>query len=249
MTAHRLERLKPERQREVRAIERLKSWDHRLDARTVAGTIYQAFTVHFARAVSEAAIGDPDYAERWRSKSQLGFTPMVSAPWRFHARLLELWDEGDPELIGGRDWDDLALESLAAALDHLEERHGHDPRAWRWGRVHGVRFGHPFGEGAGRVSEVFERLLSRRCEVGGGQECVNATGYVPHSGDFTGIWGPSYRLLADVGDPTRSRWQHMTGQSGHPGSSHYDDLIDGWVEGRTQPVAQAAVATLQLEPA
>jgi penicillin amidase len=112
-----------------------------------------------------------------------------------------------------------------------------------------VRFAHPFGEGTGRMSELFERLLSRRCEVGGGQECVNATGYVPHSGNFTGIWGPSYRLLADVGDPSRSRWQHMTGQSGHAGSSHYDDLIDGWVEGRTQPVAQPPVATLQLEPA
>ena len=36
------------------------------------------FTHHFAVLVSEAAIGDADDAERWRSKSQLGFTPMNS---------------------------------------------------------------------------------------------------------------------------------------------------------------------------
>jgi penicillin amidase len=248
-TAHRLARLTPEHQREIREIERLKSWDHRLDADTIAGTIYQAFTIHFARAVSEAAIGDSGYAERWRSKSLLGFTPMVSSPWRFHARLLELWDEADPDLIGGRDWDEIALESLSSALDDLESRYGPDPHEWRWGRVHGMRFVHPFAEGKGRLAAVFEHVLGRWREVGGGQECINATGFVPHAGDYTGVWGPSYRLLADVGDPSRSRWQHMTGQSGHPGSPHYDDLLDGWVEGRTQPVEQPAEATLRLEPA
>ena len=39
----------PPGQREIRAIERLKSWDGRLDARHVAGTIFHAFTVVFAQ--------------------------------------------------------------------------------------------------------------------------------------------------------------------------------------------------------
>src|SRR6185312_6153818 len=131
-TAHRLARLRPPGQRETRAIERLKSWDHKLDPDTIAGTIYAVFTVHFARLVSEAVIGDEDYAERWRSKSMLGFTPMVSAPWRFQARLIELWDEADPELIGGRSWDDLAIDALTSALDELETQYGSDPNAWTW---------------------------------------------------------------------------------------------------------------------
>jgi acyl-homoserine lactone acylase PvdQ len=41
----------------------------------------------------------------------------------------------------------------------------------------------------------------------------------------------------------------MTGQSGHPGSGHYDDLIDDWVAGNTNPVALVASDTLTLEPA
>jgi penicillin G amidase len=248
-TAHRLARLRPPGQREVRAIERLKSWDHRLDPESVAATIYAAFTAHFARAVSEAVIGDPDYAERWRSRSQLGFTPMVSSPWRFQARLIELWDEADSELIGDRSWDELALGSLSAALDELEERYGRDPAGWTWGRVHGVKFSHPLGEGETQVSRLLDRLLSRRLPAGGGQETVCQVGFVPDAGDYTGRWAPSFRLLADLGDPARSRWQHMTGQCGHPGSPHYDDLLHDWLAGRSYEFGRPAETTLTLEPA
>lgn len=245
LTAHRLARLRPAGQRETRAIERLRSWDHRLDPDTVAGTIYATFTAHFARLVSEAAIGDPAGAARWRSKSLMGLTPMTSSPWRFQARLIELWDEGDEELLGGRAWDDVALEALRDALDELEARHGADPAGWTWGRVHGVRFEHPLGRG----SALLDRLLSRRLPAGGGQETVCQIGFVPHDGDYTGTWAPSFRLLADLADPDRCRWQHMTGQSGHPASEHYDDLLEPWLAGRSNPVRQPAVDRLELVPA
>jgi penicillin G amidase len=248
MTAHRLARLRPPHQREVRAIERLKSWDHRLDERSVAGSIYHFFTHHFALLASEAVIGDKDYAERWRSKSQLGFTPMNSAPWRFHARLIELWDEADPQLIGGRDWNELAIEALTNALDDLTDRFGADPESWRWGRAHQIHFAHPLGDGEALPSRLIDLLLSRRRPAPGGHETVNAIGFVPYDGSFTGIYGPTYRLLADLGDADASRWQHMTGQSGHPASPHYDDLVDAWMVGRTNPVAQPSEETLTLLP-
>jgi len=248
-TAHRLVALTPDGQREVRALERLRNWDGRLDPDTVAGTIVQVFTVHLARAIAQAVIGDPKQADRWISKSQLGFTPMTASPWRFQARMLELWAEGDRELIGGRDWDELALDALRSTLDELERRYGSDPAAWRWGRVHGMRFPHPLADGDAPISRVVERILSRRVPAGGGQETVWANGFVAHSGDYTGVWGPTFRLLVDVADPSESRWQHMTGQSGHPGSPHYDDLIEGWLNGTTNRFGEPAVATLRLEPA
>jgi penicillin G amidase len=241
--------LEPDGERERRALELLREWDNQLDPDTVAGTIYSAFMVHFARLVSKAAIGDPGYAERWRSRSQIGFTAMTSAPWRFAAHLLELWEEGDEDLVDGRAWDGLALESLRAALDDLERRHGADPQGWRWGDVHGLRFPHTLADGEHPLQPAFERLLSRRLRAGGGQETVCQIGFVPHSGEYEGHWAPSYRLLADAGDASRSRWQHFTGQSGHPGSPHYDDLMEDWLAGRTNPVRQPAVETLRLEPA
>src|SRR3954449_2014822 len=188
-TAKRLCRLHPSAQREIRALERLRSWDGRLDADTIAGTIVQVFTVHFARAIAEAVIGDENQAARWISKSTLGFTAMTSSPWRFQARMLELWEEGDEELIGGGAWDDLANGALSSALDELVERHGEDSTGWRWGRVHGMRFAHVLGEGHGAIPKVLDRVLSRRVQAGGGQETVCANGFVAHGGDYTGVWG------------------------------------------------------------
>jgi penicillin amidase len=216
---------------------------------SVPATIYAAFTVHFARAVADAVIGDAPGAEHWISRSRIGFTEMTSSPWRFQARLLELWDEGDEELIGGRSWEGLALEALEAALAELCERFGNDPAGWRWGRVHGLKFVHPMGEGQSGVSKLLDAVLSRRVPAGGSQETVNCVGYVAHGGDYTGKWAASFRLLADVGAPERSRWQHMTGQSGQPGSPHYDDLMADWLACRSNPVGQPAVARLRLIPA
>jgi penicillin G amidase len=245
ITAGRLARLESRDERERSALALLADWDHRLDSDSEAATVYKAFTVHFARSVSEAAIGDPAYAERWLSKSHLGFTAMTSSPWRFHAHLLDLWEEADRELVGGRDWDDLARGSLASALEELER----DRADWRWGTVHGLAFPHALGGGNTPASRLLDRLLSRRVAAGGGQETVCQVGFVPRPGDYTGAWAPSYRLLADLAHPERSRWQHPTGQSGHPGSRHYDDLLEHWHAGRTNPVRQPAVATLALEPA
>ena len=42
------------------AVERLRSWDGRLDPDSIAGSIYQAFLLRLAREVARAAIGDRD---------------------------------------------------------------------------------------------------------------------------------------------------------------------------------------------
>ena len=92
-------------------------------------------------------------------------------------------------------------------------------------------------------------------EAGGASETVTQNGYLP-TDPFKGVWGPVYRMVADLGDPRRTRWQITTGQSGHPGSPHYDDMIDGWLNGRTNPaylddreiVAAGGAKHLRLDP-
>jgi penicillin G amidase len=145
----------------------------------------------------------------------------------------------------------VALEALAAALDGLEERFGRDADGWRWGKVHGLDFEHPFGT----ANPLFRRIFDRSIEAGGASETVVQSGYVP-TAPFRGAWTATYRMLADVGDPARSRWQSTTGQSGQPGSTHYDDLMGGWWSGRANPVyaderevrAAGRARHLRLEP-
>jgi len=229
--ARRLGRLVPRGQRELSAVERLRSWDGRLDPDSIAGTIYQAFLLRLAREVARAAIGDRDLCERWLDRADNGFTPHVTSPWRWHSHLMKLWEEGDEELIG-RPWDDLVLEALAGALDDLTDRFGPDPEGWRWGHVHEMEFPHPLGD----ANPLLRRLLNRKLRAGGAQETVSQIAYDPND-PYKAVWAPSWRMVGDPTDPDRSRWQMFTGQSGHPASPHYDDLQADWLVGRTQPMA------------
>jgi len=79
-TAHRLTRLRPRDQRELAAIERLRSWDGRMGTESIAATIYQAFTLRLAREVTRAAIGDRDLADRWLDRADNGFIAHVPPP-------------------------------------------------------------------------------------------------------------------------------------------------------------------------
>jgi penicillin amidase len=242
--ARRLGRLSPRGQRERSAIERLRSWDGRLDPETIAGSIYQAFLLRLAREFTRAAIGDRDLSERWLDRADNGFTPHITSPWRWHSHLMGLWEEADEALIG-RPWDELVLEALAGALDDLEERFGPDPQGWRWGRIHEMEFPHPLGE----ANPVLRRLFNRRLRAGGAQETVSQIAYDPND-PYRAVWAPSWRMIADPTDPDRSRWQMFTGQSGHPASPHYDDLQVDWLAGRTQPMCgEGPWAELELVPA
>jgi penicillin amidase len=249
-TVHRLARLHEPgagalslEQRELAAIERLKSWDGRMSPDSIAATIYQAFTLRFGREVARAAIGDRDLAERWLDRAHNGFMAHVTSPWRWQSHLLALWDEADEDLVG-RPWEELALDALRGALDDLAKRFGSDPAGWRWGRVHALEFRHALGD----ASPILGWIFNRRLEVGGAQETVAQVGWDPND-PFTAIWAPCWRIVADPARPERSRWQQFTGQSGHPASPHYDDLQERWLRGETQPLAgEGPWDELQLLP-
>jgi penicillin amidase len=242
-TARRLSRLVARDQRETAAIERLRSWDGGMIPDSIAATIYQAFTARFGREVARAAIGDRDLAERWLDRADNGFIGHITSPWRWQSHLLSLWEEGDEELLG-RPWDELALDSLRAAMDDLADRFGPDPNGWRWGRVHAVTFPHALGG----ANPVLGRIFNRTLEVGGAQETVSQVGWDPND-PFEAIWAPCWRIVADPAAPERSRWQQFTGQSGQPGSPHYDDLQPRWVAGGTQAMTgEGPWRLLVLEP-
>ena len=67
--------------------------------------------------------------------------------------------------------------------------------------------------------------------------------------------GASYRHILDLADWDRSVFTSTPGQSGQPGSPHYDDLLPMWAEGRYAPLVYSRSAVeentahrLMLEP-
>src|SRR6266516_2231714 len=92
-TVHRMARLRPRDQRELAAIERLRSWDGRMTPKSIAATIYQAFTLRLGREVIRAVTRDRDLSERWLDRADNGFVAHVTSPWRWQSHLLGLRSE------------------------------------------------------------------------------------------------------------------------------------------------------------
>lgn len=143
----------------------------------------------------------------------------------------------------------LLLGTLARAWDELARQLGPDPAHWSWGQLHTVRLRHPL-DGEPALAALFDRGPLPRSGDG---EVVQATGF--EGGSFAQGSGASYREIFDLADWDAALAINVPGQSGQPGSRHYDDLLTMWAEGRYFPLkfTRAAVesvtaGTLELLP-
>ncbi|MBV1798821.1 penicillin acylase family protein [Siccirubricoccus sp. G192] len=149
----------------------------------------------------------------------------------------------------GGDCPGLAARALAEAIAGLQASQGADPAAWRWGAVHRARFEHPllrFIPGLG--------ALTRLEAVTGGDEWTVFRGGFRGAGaanPWAHVHGPGLRLVADLADPDRTLAMIATGQSGHPLSPHWGDLLRPWREGGMLVLgrqAEAVAGRLRLNP-
>jgi len=148
--------------------------------------------------------------------------------------------------------DDILLAALSEGYAATVEALGEDRSAWAWGALHTVTFtSDPLGQSG--IAPIENRFNRGPFPVSGTSNAVNATnwGY----GDFSIGSGPSERVIYDLSNWDNSLSVHTTGESGHPDSENYDDMIEMWIniQYRTMvysrtAVEDAAVATLVLMP-
>jgi len=132
--------------------------------------------------------------------------------------------------------DALLLRTLSRAREQLASVEGPDARRWTWGALHTVTFRHPVDASPG-AAELLDRGPLRRSGDG---EVVQATGF--SAGSFEQDDGASYREIFDLHDWDASVGINAPGQSGQPGSKHYDDLLPLWLEGRYFPLSYSKTA-------
>jgi penicillin amidase len=232
-----------------RARDLLAGWDGELSVESVAGTLYARLRDKLL-AAAYREVGDAlgttaglgAFASRLGDEYLLRALPQVLR--RAAAR-------DDAWLPAGRTWDDVLAEAWQAALAELRAEFGEDVDAWRYGRWHQLTIRHALGSVPGLA-----RLLNRGPFPRGGDPDTVCQAYTLR--EFVGppfFVNPSYRQICDTGDWDRSYSIHPTGQSGHPASRHYDDLLQPWLEGRYHPmlwsrarVDEAAQARLTLAP-
>jgi penicillin G amidase len=143
----------------------------------------------------------------------------------------------------------LLLATLHEAFDEAKKMMGEDPSRWRWGAIHVVRFRHSLDK---RGDEA--KLDRGPIERPGDGDTVDVTAARPPS--FEQVHGASFREILDLADWDRSLAINVPGQSGTPGSAHYDDLIPLWARGEYFPllftraqIERNAGDTMILQPA
>ena len=163
-------------------------------------------------------------------------------------------------------WDDITTEDVVETRDDILVRSfregyantiaalGENRNDWRWSELHTATFvSNPLGlSGVGLIENIVNR---GPFATSGSADTINANRWTVSSGDFTVSSLPSMRMIVDVGDFTQSVTVHTTGESGHPYSQHYDDMIDLWCDMEYYPmlwtreqVESATVNRLILNP-
>ena len=239
------------------ALEAVKRWDYNLKGDSVAGAIFK-LTQYFAmRRVFGPWLGDlTDHYIGVGFHQTLaptvsgyaGQSPLVLQQILVNNEKEWFRDAGGKTLTR----EEILALALSDAIGYLREAVGKDVAQWQWGKIHLAAFNHTLGE-----KKPLDRIFNRGpYPYGGDGNTVCAAGYVPKlpiqaRGGVTASW----RQIIDLNDWDASLGVITTGQSGHPASKHYADMIPLWLKGEYHPllwtrekVEAHAEARLKLEP-
>lgn len=142
--------------------------------------------------------------------------------------------DGRPFDRPGGDCQEALLTALTDALDRLSERYGEDATAWRWGDAHVAPFAHQIFS---RVP-VVGHLIDLSIETDGDHYTLNRGGTTLRNPDnpWQHVHGAGFRAVYDLADLANSRFIIATGQSGHPISSRFGDMVRRWRDGEAFPI-------------
>ena len=241
----RLLRLDPVGERQERALGLLGGWDFDLSAGSPAAALYEVWATHIARRVLRPVLGEELYTHfhgrrQWTNAFLYQVLPGLldypTARW-FGAE-------------GGEARDRLLRDALDAALDELTASLGEDMASWRWGELHTIRF----AAGMARIPELRGLLTAGEVALGGDEQTVLQGMFEPER-SYRVVVAPSWRMVVDLSDLDAAVGVLAPGQSGHPASPHFRDLLEPWGMGEHHPlpfsrraVEEVAEGTLRLEP-
>lgn len=226
------------------ALDMLRSWDAQNDA--------DSETAAFANVLWDELVTDIFVTGRDEPAP-------VSGQGRLFLVVDEMLDDPDAQWwtndeLGVEGRDEMLEYAANAAYDRLVALQGDNPARWNWGALHALALrSDTFGSsGIAPIEMLFNR---GPYPVGGGSSVANATGWVIGEG-FATITVPSMRMIVDLSDFDDSRWNHLTGASGHTFHPNYVDQVEAWQRAEPTPwafstdaVDAATTHTLTLEPA
>lgn len=184
-------------------LQELSTWNYRYDADQTAPPLFEVwYDSCYLRTWDELAL-----------QRKQGKDVMLPETWRFNELLAAdttniCFDHpGTPYRETARD---IVNESFRLMQQYFQQN---PQKRQAWAPFRGFALKHL------AQLDAFSRL---DVAVGGHKSAANAINRTN---------GPSWRMIVELGDPVRGYGVFPGGQSGNPGSRHYDDMVDAWAKG------------------
>lgn len=213
------------------ALSLLRRWDSRLSPESPAAALFEVWYRRHLRPALLARALRGVVAEERLERALAGVLPVEDGAGDARVDMELLDDEPDPGLL---------LDTLSKAVDEVAGLLGDDPAAWSWGALHHAHPHHPIA--ALLAGPVPEWAAVGPAPRGGSGDTVGAAAYGP---GFRQTAGATFRIVVDVGSWDDSVAMNSPGQSGVPGSPHYDDLFAGWAADGSFPLLYSREAVEQ----
>jgi len=214
----------------------LEAWDSRMNRDRPEPLIFTAWLAELNKSVLSDELGGlfEDFAA-WNSLEAVNLV-MAGSSWC-----------DDIRVDGPQSCKTQVNQAWHDAIAKLTDAYGADPGTWRWGAAHQARFQHPIFS---RIP-VLRDLLENAVAADGDNFTVNrATPRLDfETVQFDDVHGAGLRAVFDLADLDRSRFIIAGGQSGHPLSPHYGDMVGRWRDGLYLTILGEGSDLLTLVPA
>ncbi|MCC7206053.1 MAG: penicillin acylase family protein [Anaerolineae bacterium] len=197
------------------AVAWMGEWDYQMGMDSGQAALYAAYWANLARRLWNDELG----FTMGGSPVSLGAVALVNEPDSAY------WDDmSTADRVETRD--DVLRAAFVDAFNELKGRLGENYRMWRWGDIHTTTFvSNPLGlSGIGPIEGYVNAGPVR---TGGSSETINRSAWDVSAPYEVGSLS-SMRMIVDLSDPDGGLWIHTTGQSGHPASLYYREMIDRW---------------------
>lgn len=189
---------------ESEVLSELKSWDLHHEAESLAPGIFRQFWGNMYRAIFNDEYGSTQASLRWPSRDRVNEVLKNEPDFIFIDNVNTDKVESLQEIVTG---------AFQEAVEELTERHGKFGDGWKWGILIDNDFDH--------ISFI----------PGFGEENVFSSGNVGTINSTRGSWGPSWRMVVELGPEVKGWGVYPGGASGNPGSPNYDSMLETWRTG------------------
>lgn len=195
---------------EKAAFDVLSKWDYNYTTDKIAPTIFEAWWRNLQLAIWQDDFEHNDMIfPKWDKTGDL-ILLNDSIPSRWFD---DINTEDKAETLS-----DLANISFTQTLEELKTEYGKMGEDWQWGNTKQTNINHLLDIGNSPLKAFSIKDLPTQ----GNKRIVNATGK---------RFGPSWRMVVELGKSPKAYGIYPGGQSGNPGSFYYANMIPDWQQG------------------